>query len=135
MKSLPRPLFVFLSFNFLLFLGTTAARSQSSFVDPNIGGFVSQVLLQPDGKILVGGSFATTGEWFRIRSTAGFDTVNWGQSGDTPIAADYDGDGKSDVAVFRPSNATWYIVGSTSGQIIQQYGQTGDLPTEGAFIY
>ncbi len=77
----------------------------------------------------------STGQWFRIRSTAGFDTVGWGQVGDLPIPADYDGDGKSDVAVFRPSNSTWYIVGSTAGQLVQNYGVSGDVPTQGAFIY
>ena len=27
--------------------------------------------------------------------------MNWGQNGDVPVAADYDGAGKSDPAVFR----------------------------------
>ena len=43
------------------------------------------------------------------RTTAGFDTVVWGQPGDKPVPADYDGDGKSDAATFRPVNANWYI--------------------------
>ena len=28
---------------------------------------------------------------------------------------DYDADGRSDISVFRPSNAAWYVQGSTSG--------------------
>jgi FG-GAP-like repeat len=88
-----------------------------------------------DGKTDVSVFRQSTGQWFRIRSTAGFDTIGWGQAGDKPIPADYDGDGKSDVAVFRPSNGTWYIVGSTSGIIQNAFGQNGDLPTQGAFIY
>lgn len=41
----------------------------------------------------------------------------WGSAGDKPMPGDFDGDGKMDAAVFRPSDNTWYIRQSSDGQI------------------
>ena len=53
---------------------------------------------------------------------------SWGASSDLLVPADYDGDRKTDIAIFRPSEGNWYIIKSTGGVTVYNWGAATDLP-------
>jgi hypothetical protein len=54
----------------------------------------------------------------------------FGVAEDIPVPADYDGDSKADVTVFRPSENAWYRLNSSNGAFVAEvYGQTGFNPS------
>jgi hypothetical protein len=51
----------------------------------------------------------------------------------TRSRADFDGDGKSDVSVFRPGDGNWYVNKSAEGFAAVNWGLAGDIPAPGDF--
>src|SRR5207247_8991777 len=73
--------------------------------------------------------------WFILKSSNSQLLVQtWGLPTDKRVAGDFDGDGKTDFAVFRPSDTFWYILQSSNGQArIERWGLSAALPLEGDY--
>ena len=104
--------------------GTAGTASTSLTAGDDVG---EKLIIQPDGKILVGGYSEVSGprKYF-------FSMVRY--LGDSEVTSsaplfDYDADGRDDVSVFRPSENKWYILRSSDSAVTQQvFAIAGDVP-------
>lgn len=115
-------------------------------------GSVSSLVFTEGGQTLVSGSSdpnedpvygfqdsrgcPANGTWYILRSTNGaMMSLAWGTSDDAPQPGDFDGDGRTDIAVWRSSNGTWYVVKSSDGNLIElRWGNDGDVPVASRYL-
>lgn len=87
------------------------------------------------------GTSVIEGQWYLKPSAGdGAAQVQWGLRGDIPFVADFDGDGLTDLGVWRNATGQWYVLQSSnnyakdSSKIIQkQWGLPGDHPMAGDY--
>ena len=73
----------------------------------------------------------STGDWWVSGLNARF---NFGQNGDIPLTADFNGDGTDEFCIFRPSNGTWYIWNFIDNHYdFVHFGVSGDKPVPADF--
>jgi hypothetical protein len=76
-------------------------------------------------------------QWYLLQSNFAFGfglTTRWGVAGDRIVSGDFDGNAKTDIAVYRPSDGTWHVIPSESQSAINTarrgflWGLPGDIP-------
>ncbi len=99
----------------------------ANFIPQGANAAVNAFAAQSDGSLIVGGVFS------QINSVNRYGIARIGFSAPTTLF-DYDGDGRADVSVFRPSENRWYVFRSSDGTVSQQvFAVAGDKPVPADF--
>ena len=94
-----------------------------------------------DGKTDLAIYDSSTGAWWIIPSSGmgpqgqvGAYGVGWGGSGFTPVPGDYDGDGKTDLAIYDSGTGAWWIIPSSGDAAYGVgWGGSGFTPVPGDY--
>jgi hypothetical protein len=147
---------VLFTFNASTFAGLTFyigdANTGAGISTLSYGDFATDFVLSPadytgDGRadIVVARSSDSSMPWYiRNTATGATSATSFGigdptfANNDLPIRGDYDGDGRHDIAVWRPSNQTFYYLRSSSNNTVvdgQRHGDPGDIPLGGLGVF
>lgn len=117
------------------------ARVQTTLQGSGNGnGFGSITLQIPNNPALIGQTFF--GRWYVTDAAAAngfsvsqvFQFTVFGTASVNDARVDFDGDGKTDVSVFRPADGTWYISNSSNNSVgVSNFGISTDIPTPADF--
>ena len=84
-----------------------------------------QTVLQDTPRFITSFGEDEDGELYVCYSNGQIDRISRAKA-----SADFDGEFKTDLSVFRPSNGAWYILNSFNSSFRAQiFGQSGDIPT------
>ncbi len=108
---------------------TAVQFGNQSFGDkPLIGDFDS------DAKADIAVWRSSNGSWYVLMSANNsLYSTAFGLSGDIPAPADFTGDGRTDICVFR--NGTWHVLDITNNAYSAfQFGSSGDRPAQSFYL-
>ncbi len=97
--------------------------------DPGTGtNNVTDIEMQPDGRVLAVGNFQS------FDGSLAIGIVRLLNSLTSHSLYDFDGDGRADISVFRPSTNRWYELRSSDSQVEETtFGAAGDIPVAADF--
>jgi WD40 repeat protein len=116
-------------------LQTYDAQTGTSANSINVSANGQRFAYTHDAQVIVG-NFPSLSCPMAVSPTNGaMMSLAWGASEDVPQPGDFDGDGRTDIAVWRPANGTWYVVKSSDGNMIElHWGNNGDLPVASRYL-
>lgn len=130
--------------NFVYYSGSSTTPTMSPVVTPTTFVQTAGRYKSPGITFDVGWWNTSNQNWFANDAVSGanvlpFASFWWGEPGDIPVPGDYDGDGRFDYAIFRPSTGQWFIR-NTNGAVVwddgtgpQVWGGPGDIPVPGDY--
>ena len=108
--------------SFMCFLSGEGETYQTDETNPSGDNFVANGAY-PEAPLAI---FRPTSGLWAIRNIT---RAYFGNSSDTPVYSDYDGDGTKDIAIFRGSSGLWAIRGITRSY----FGGSSDEPIPGDY--
>lgn len=124
-------------------------KSDTKTAAETFGAVSSTAVLVPadydgDGRMDFATWNAATGTWRVQRSSDNSRiAIIWGKTTktggvsnqDVPVPADFDGDGRADIAVWRPATGDWHILKSSKNYdraavTVLRWGVSGDVPVQ-----
>lgn len=126
------------------FLHSNKAEARSDAFDASPSAALVPADYDGDGKTDLGIWNSATGKWQIERSSDNTKLViNWGKrqasrtagNQDIAVPADFDGDGKADIAFWRPVTGEWHILNSSKNfdrksVTVSRWGVSGDIPVQ-----
>lgn len=94
----------------------------NSFSSGTLANSFVQAIAVQSGAIYVAGYFTAYNDIPRN----GIARLNTGSTFTGRTSFDFDGDGRADVSLFRPSDGTWYLLQSTAGFAAVRFGLSND---------